>query len=84
MSGADNETLQKRMVELSERAGAGEVEQALGYLSTWGLGVNYPSVDISIDTKHDEIMAYYKFPDGRRGYSICAILRDNGKFSFHS
>lgn len=67
---------------MNQKSREGEVFQAIGYLSWWNL--TFPKVVLWFSRDADEITAHYYRADGTSGYTIGAILREDGKFSFHS
>jgi len=59
-----------------------EAQYAIGRLSVWA-GSKYPIVRIFNDGKTDFVATYHDV-NGRLLYTIGAVLRDNGEYSFHS
>lgn len=76
--------LDENFTNMAGKALSGQVFHAIGYLSMWAIGgKNYTKVRI-VGDRHGDIDAVYMNDAGDRTYTIGAVLRDNGEYTFHS
>lgn len=75
------------LLELSKN-GVGAVDRrftdAVGYLSTWGIGRRFTTVRIYGDPKRGEMTAVYSTKGGADVFVIGAVPDDNWNYSYHS
>lgn len=72
----------EQFLTMAHHVGIHDLEQALGYLSTWAHS-RYPTVRIYKDREKTDLIAYYYTEKDEHGYTIGAIWHDD-HYGFHS